>query len=980
MPLELGLMIGAKEQIGIVRTGLDRGPVPKVAPAAFDAFLSYSTALDGRLAPALQHGIERYAKPWYKLRACRVFRDTTNLNVSPDLWQAIEVALDCAPRLILLASPEAARSKWVHKEVQHWLSRHDPSSLCLVLTGGDIAWDDQASDFDWQRTDALPPTLAGVLQREPLFVDMRWARNPDVDLSLSNPLFAQAVLSLASPIRGVPMDELGGEAVRQYRATRRLVTAAVATVVCLAIAAGVAAWLAAREGGRADERAEEALRRESLRLAAASRAETASGNATDGLTLALAALPQSFEKRGWLPWTAVPVSRPVVPEALGALSEAMSLQREFRVHAPLPGESDSRYMESGFLDGGTKLFGFTRGGRLLVWSTLDGTVLLDLQSPSKQPKEFLLNGTGTEAVVADEDGQITFWQPSSSSAPTILPLTVPRREGWQDRLFVIWSQGAPRLLLARRDENLTLYELPSGRSVATLPRKGEEVFKISSSTDQDSALLLLRVNGKTESYDAIDGRRRENVRSDVPDADFVMRDRNGDTLIYGESLRSAIVATRLPEAGYQTRGVIELAPRDQLYLSPDGRWAARVQPDGTVRMSNPLSRVREAWLSAGARIAAAEFDDTGARFTARLENGAITLFAAGIHGWVDGYLAAPGPGYAGLIDPDGLSVTMGTIEFVDRGLTGEVVTWDRRTGEVQRRRETGGWPRRIRRSRSGAALAAVLTQGGLHVWLDEATEPSWTGEAASGATDFIDLAIVGDERLLAATRSGTVIDFDLRTGRERRRVTLGADDVTSFAASPGGNILVATSPSVGAMRGEFDGFEQTRRSLVGADKGVCCVAVSTSAILVADHEAVQAFELRTGKLLRSWPVPGETINSLAFNNDGTRFAATTESGAVYLMDWRDSTGDLVLRTGDVRIYSATFAPDDTGILTTGHDGRSRFWHTGRTSEELVASARGRVWRCMTRDRAFKFGAADLITSSLGTKCAPVERHRDPERR
>ncbi|ACK86395.1 TIR domain-containing protein [Methylorubrum extorquens] len=971
-------MDGAKERIGIVRTILSPGRSPNVALSAFDAFLSYSTALDGRLAPALQSGIERYAKPWHKLRACRVFRDTTNLNVSPDLWQAIEVALDRAPRLILLASPEAAGSKWVRKEVQHWLSRHDPSSLFLVLTGGEIAWDDEAADFDWERTDALPPTLAGVFQREPLFVDMRWARDPAVDLSLTNPLFAQAVLSLASPIRGMPMDELGGEAVRQFRATRRLATAAVAVVVCLGIAAAVAAWTAAREGGRANERAEEALRRESLRLAAASRSETASGNATDGLTLALAALPQTFEKQGWLSWATAPAPRPVVPDALGALSEAMSLQREYRVHAPLPGASDGRYMGSGFLDGGAKLFGFTRGGRLLIWSTLDGTVLLDLQSPSRQPKEFLLNETGTEAVVADEGGQITFWQPGLPTPPTTLPLTTPSREGWQDRLFVIWSQSAPRLLLARPDENLTLFELPSGRSLAILPRKGEDVFTISSSTDQASALLLLRVGGKTERYDAIDGRRREDVRSDVPDADFVRRSRDGDILIYGDSLKSAIVATRLPEGGYQTRGVIELAPRDQLRLSPDGRWAARVQPDGTVRMSNPLSRVREAWLSAGDQVAAAEFDSTGTRFVARLENGAIALFAAGPHGWVDGYLAAPGPGYDGLIDPDGRSITMGTIKVADRGLGGEVVTWDRLTGEVRRRRKTGRWPLRVRRTRTGAALAAVLTNGGLRVWLDEATEPSWTGEVASGEADFIDLAFVGDERLLAATRSGTIIDFDLRTGRERRRVAFGADDVTSFAASPGGDILVATSPSVGAIRGELDSFERTRRSLVGADKGVRRAAVSASAILVADREAIQAFDLGTGRLLRSWAVPGESINSLAFNDDGTRFAASTESGTVYVMDWHDSTRDLVLRTGNVRIYSATFAPDDAGILTTGHDGRARFWQTRRTPEELVASARGRVWRCMPRDRALKFGAADLITSSVGTGCASVERRRAPE--
>ncbi len=45
----------------------------------YDAFISYSHALDGSLARALQTGLERFAKPWYRPRALRVFRDTTNL-------------------------------------------------------------------------------------------------------------------------------------------------------------------------------------------------------------------------------------------------------------------------------------------------------------------------------------------------------------------------------------------------------------------------------------------------------------------------------------------------------------------------------------------------------------------------------------------------------------------------------------------------------------------------------------------------------------------------------------------------------------------------------------------------------------------------------------------------------------------------------------------------------------------------------------
>jgi hypothetical protein len=49
----------------------------------YDAFISYSHAADGALAPALQRGLHRLAKPWYALR---VYRDETNLAADPGMW------------------------------------------------------------------------------------------------------------------------------------------------------------------------------------------------------------------------------------------------------------------------------------------------------------------------------------------------------------------------------------------------------------------------------------------------------------------------------------------------------------------------------------------------------------------------------------------------------------------------------------------------------------------------------------------------------------------------------------------------------------------------------------------------------------------------------------------------------------------------------------------------------------------------------
>ena len=74
-------------------------------PAKFDAFLSYSHAADGRLATAVQAGLQGLTRPWYRLRALHVFRDKTSLAANPALWPTIVAALQESRYFLLMASP-----------------------------------------------------------------------------------------------------------------------------------------------------------------------------------------------------------------------------------------------------------------------------------------------------------------------------------------------------------------------------------------------------------------------------------------------------------------------------------------------------------------------------------------------------------------------------------------------------------------------------------------------------------------------------------------------------------------------------------------------------------------------------------------------------------------------------------------------------------------------------------------------------------
>ena len=184
----------------------------------YDGFISYSHAADGRLAPALQRGLQRLAKKWNSRRALHVFRDETGLSTNPHLWSAIETALDGSEWFVLLASPESASSEWVNREVARWVATKPVDHILPVVTDGVWEWDRNTNDFRADST-SVPPALRGALHEEARHLDLRWARD-ETDLDLRNSRFRAAIADLAAPMHGIAKDDLEGEDIRQQQRAR----------------------------------------------------------------------------------------------------------------------------------------------------------------------------------------------------------------------------------------------------------------------------------------------------------------------------------------------------------------------------------------------------------------------------------------------------------------------------------------------------------------------------------------------------------------------------------------------------------------------------------------------------------------------------------------------------------------------------------------------------------------------------------------
>jgi tetratricopeptide (TPR) repeat protein len=205
--------------------------------AVYDAFISYSHAKDKPIAAALQSVVQRLGKPWYQRRALRLFRDDTSLTATPHLWPSIEQALGASRYLILMASPEAAASPWVGKEIAYWLEHKSVETLLIALTDGTLVWDGGTNDFAWSAGTPLPRVLEGAFRgNEPKWVDFAAHR---ASAAPRDARFEELAADFAAVIRGIPKEDLLSEEVRQQR---RNVRHASLAALALFVFAGLAGW------------------------------------------------------------------------------------------------------------------------------------------------------------------------------------------------------------------------------------------------------------------------------------------------------------------------------------------------------------------------------------------------------------------------------------------------------------------------------------------------------------------------------------------------------------------------------------------------------------------------------------------------------------------------------------------------------------------------------------------------------------------
>ena len=136
----------------------------------YRAFISYSQR-DKAVGRRLQRWLETYRVPAgagadieRSRRLGRFFRDDDEMPASSDLAGTLRGAIEDSENVIVICSPNAAKSKWVNEEILHFRSLGGGNAIFAVIAEGTPNAVDPARE-------CFPPALRSPV--EPMALDLR---------------------------------------------------------------------------------------------------------------------------------------------------------------------------------------------------------------------------------------------------------------------------------------------------------------------------------------------------------------------------------------------------------------------------------------------------------------------------------------------------------------------------------------------------------------------------------------------------------------------------------------------------------------------------------------------------------------------------------------------------------------------------------------------------------------------------------------
>ena len=855
------------------------------AVSGYDAFISYSHRHDAMLGPALQTDLQRFAKPWYRMRALRIFLDAADLAANPALWASIEDGLRSSQWFILLASADAARSEWVDREVRWWVTHRSPDRLLVVGTGPGLAWDEQKRD--WAADAPVPPALRGAFTAEPIWVDLS-----DMQLNGHRPVVpADRVAAVAAPIRGMPKNMLVGEHLREHRRAMRLAKGAITALATLTALAVAASFIAIGQRNTAITQSHNA-QAEQL---AAKATDVSATNAPLSMLLSVAAYehaPTTEARTALIRAGEQPLDR-LLTVSTGAVT-AVAYSTDGQDLAI--GEADGRVtvwntatwrharLSSGnseitaltFSPDQHYLVGSDDAGDLDVWDTQTGKVQITGGKASNSIQCLAFSPSGKFFAAGLSSGTILLSNLATGHDVTL-------SEGYQVAqpvTSIAFSPDGQTLAAGNKDGGIQLWDTATGRRSKTLVTQTESTAVASLTFAPDGKTLA--VGGYSDLirlWSISAASVTASLAEDSP-VESIAFSRAGDTLAAGTT--DGTIGLWNVDSRTQTATFGEGAPVTTVAYSPDGKTLAVADTSGHVGLWDTTLGSQASTFSEGdgAPVTNVAFSPDGKTLAAGDLAGNVELWNTSSRRRLAG-LDEVMETYSTAFSPSGRTLAVGYLLGVD--------LWNV-TARQHPVLESAGPPTlaeggdgsdSVAFNLNGTVLAVGDYRGGVSLW-DVASRHRLA--AMNEGSSVNSVAFSPDGKILAVGDANGDITLWGVTSHSRIATLKEGSTVNSVAFSPDGQTLAAGDQAGHIGLWQVTSHHQTATLPDGSVVGA--VSFSPDGRTLASGDAlgdVDTWDLASQQRLATLAQTSTSISSLAFSRDGQEVAAGGYNGTVTLL-------------------------------------------------------------------------------------------------
>jgi WD40 repeat protein len=866
----------------------------------YDAFISYSHARDKSIATALHSVIQRLGKPWYRRRALRVFRDDASLSATPGLWPTIQQSLGQSRFLILLASPEAAASPWVNKELAYWLEHKGVDTLLIALTDGELVWDAARGDFGAHAP--LPVVVMGRFPAEPRWVDLTAYRE---GADKRDAKFIELAANFAAAICGLPKEDLLSQEVRQQRRALALAWSAAGTLLLLAVATTSATVQAYRARETAEENERVALKNEGISLTALSDAAL-KDHPVDAIQLALAAWPRKGDEK-----------RPQMRRVITALAFAMSEYQE-----GVRFEVSNVVRHAAFSPDGKRVITASEDNKADIWDAETGKHLTSLIGHEGFVWSAAFASDGARVVTASEDGTARVW-----SAETGEKLLVINGNGAGLRRAT-FSLDAAHIVTASKDKKARIWDAKTGKQLVQLRGHTDEVWSAVFSPD-GGRVVTASLDTTARIWDAKTGKQLVKPLKHDGEVYSAAFSRDGAHIVTASE--DGTVGIWNAKTGQKDGHLTTDYKKNKFTsaaFSPDGRRIVTASHDFTVRMWDVSTKrvlielkghddvVNSATFSADGTHILSASDDT----TARIWDIAAAPFLTVAHG--DDYV------YKVSFSPDGARIVTASRDESAR-------IWNASTGALLTTLP----------SRKGAFkgdLGAMNTakfdpQGERLVTASDYAVVIWNAKTGKPLITldrnkwFLSAAFSPDgSRIVTAAQDKTARIWDAKTGDQLIQPLEHPDKLTFADFRPDGErVVTASEDGIARVWDARTGkLLKAFNAHGGRMRGAAFSADGGRIVTASDDGTARVWNARTAEVIAVLKGHLKQMASAAFNPDGTRVITASEDGTARV--WDAKTGQLLaVPNANVQgegLSDAVFSPNGAQIAIASEDGTARIWN------------------------------------------------------